>query len=162
MSLLLWINEVKVYSGWHLEILLIWRWILKAVWRKRLQQSSHNETWAKNPFWQPAKVGNSWKLRRACAPVSIQIQLLCKYMMPSSVTLLFLSDQLSYSVPLSLGSLTLFSSPEGKWFDSIYPLLKDRLRPMPPKQQILGKSLKWLSPAFIVWLLQMSLLLFES
>lgn len=143
MSSLLWINEVEVYSGWHLETLFIQRWIFKAVWRKRLQQSSCNETWTKNLFWQPAKVVNSWKVRRACPPVSIQIQVLCKYTIPSSLTLLFLSDRLSYSVPLSLGSLILFSSPEGKWFDSIYPLLKDRLLPPhPPKATDFRKKLK--------------------
>lgn len=74
MSSVLWINEAEVYSGWHLETLFIQRRIFKAVWRKRLQQSSLNETWTKNPFWQPAKVVNSWKVRRACPPVSIQIQ----------------------------------------------------------------------------------------
>lgn len=102
------------------------RQIFKTVWRKRLQQSSRNETWVKNPFWQPAKVVSSWKVRRACPPASIQIQLLCKYTIPSSLTLLFLSDQLSYSVPLFFGSLIVFNSPEGKWFDSTYILLKDK------------------------------------
>lgn len=139
MSSLLWINEVKVYSGWHLETLFIWRWIFTAVWRQCLQQSSHSETWAKNLFWQTTKVVNWWNVRR-------ELILLCPSKFNSFVNIWYHPPWHLYfcltsaAIPLFPGWLILFNSSEG--FDSIYPLLKDIWLscPNPPNQFILRKA----------------------
>lgn len=123
---------------WSNQILSTQRWLFKALWRKCLQQPSHHETWTQNPFWQPEKVVNSWKVRETCTSLSIQIQLLCKYMIVSSLTLLLLSDQLSYSVRLFCWALL-------KGNDLIQFTLYWRIdfSPAHSKQQILGRNLKW-------------------
>lgn len=76
---------------------------------------------------------------RACPFLPIQRQLLCEYMIPSSLTLLFLPDQLSYSVPL-------FCSAFLKANDLIQFTLYWRIdfSPAHPKQQIIGNNFKWL------------------
>lgn len=142
MSSLLWINEVKVYSGWHLELLFIWRWIFKAVQRKCLWQSAHNETWTKNLFWQPAKAVNWWKVRR-------ELVLLCPSKFNCFVNTWYhppwhFHFYLTSAAILSLYSWVYLSWRQMLWFN--LPIIEGHITPLPQpsKSTHFKKSLKWL------------------
>lgn len=169
MSSLLWINELEFCSGWQLEIQnhttgkdgrnhaghLIWP---GAFHSEMILQGTVEE--------RSAAILSQWNLNTESllsvreSSKELESERTFSFSVHPKAAPLWihdtiLPDTLIFAWPAFLFyPFILFSSPEGKWFDSIYPLLKDRFLPCLSKAIDFRKKLNM---AFVVWLQKISL-----